>query len=97
VIAFYVLAFGISWGGMLLVFVAGGSDIPATSDQFTRLIRLVIPFTVLGPSIAGLIMTGLADGKAGYRGRVDRLCKWRVGIRGWYAALVLVLSQDVAA
>jgi membrane protease YdiL (CAAX protease family) len=74
---------------MLLVFVAGGSDIPATSDQFTRLIGLVIPFTLLGPSIAGLIMTGLADGKAGYRGLAARLCRWRVAIR-WYAAALLI-------
>jgi membrane protease YdiL (CAAX protease family) len=89
VLAYYALAFGISWGGMLMVIVAGGSYIPATSDQFTRLIGLVIPFTLLGPSIAGLIMTGLADGTAGYRGLAARLVKWRVGIR-WYAAAVLI-------
>jgi hypothetical protein len=63
--AYHALASGISWGGLLMLIVAGGSDIPATPDRLARLIAPLIPFDLLVPSIAGLNMTGLADGKAG--------------------------------
>ena len=72
----------------MLVILAGGSSIPATVEQFKRLIPFAIPFMLLGPSIAGIVMTGVADGKAGYRDILSRLFKWRVAA-GWYAVALL--------
>jgi membrane protease YdiL (CAAX protease family) len=41
-----------------------------------------------GPAIAGILMTVLVSGKAGYRELVSRLLRWRVGA-GWYAFALL--------
>jgi membrane protease YdiL (CAAX protease family) len=41
-----------------------------------------------GPGVAGLLLTGLVHGKAGFRELRSRLRRWRVGAR-WYAAALL--------
>ena len=41
-----------------------------------------------GPSVAGLLLTGLVDGRAGFRELLSRLLRWRVGAR-WYAVALL--------
>ena len=87
-LTFYVLAFAISWGGIFLVMVIGHSGILATSDQFTRLLPFTIPALLGGPSIAGLLITGLVAGRAGYRDLWTRLRHWRVGA-AWYAVALL--------
>jgi membrane protease YdiL (CAAX protease family) len=42
-----------------------------------------------GPSVAGLLLTGLVSKCAGLRDLLARLCRWRVGVR-WYAVALLV-------
>ena len=41
-----------------------------------------------GPSVAGILLTGLVDGRAGLRELLSRLLRWRVGAR-WYAVALL--------
>jgi membrane protease YdiL (CAAX protease family) len=41
-----------------------------------------------GPAIAGILLTGLIDGRSGLRRLVSRLLRWRVGAR-WYAVALL--------
>jgi membrane protease YdiL (CAAX protease family) len=41
-----------------------------------------------GPSVAGILMTGLVHGRAGFRELLSRLLRWRVGAR-WYAVALL--------
>jgi len=53
---------------------------------------VVLPY-FLGPTVAGLIMTGIMGGWAGFRRLRDRLFKWRVGPQ-WYA--VALLSAPLA-
>jgi uncharacterized protein len=82
VATYYALTFAISCGGFLLVlgpdgFFATGSDIAGVGAV-----------AIAGPAIAGILMTGLVDGKAGLRGLVSRLRRWRVGAR-WYAVALL--------
>jgi membrane protease YdiL (CAAX protease family) len=43
---------------------------------------------VLGPGVAGILLTGLLYGRAGLREFRSRLLKWRVGAR-WYAVALL--------
>ena len=49
-----------------------------------------------GPSVAGLLMTGLVSGRAGFRELLARLLKWRVDGR-WYAVALLTAPLLVTA
>jgi uncharacterized protein len=87
VLSYYVLTFAISWGGVLLV-IGGPRGIPATPEQFDSMIMLVVLALMAGPSVAGLLLTGIIVGRAGYRELLSRLRRWRVAAR-WYAAALL--------
>jgi membrane protease YdiL (CAAX protease family) len=43
---------------------------------------------LLGPSVSGLILTALLEGRSGLRQLGSGLLRWRVGV-GWYAAALL--------
>jgi membrane protease YdiL (CAAX protease family) len=75
-LSYFALTFAISWGGMLLVIAVGGSGgVPMLA-------------WVAGPPIAGILLTGLLDGRAGFRDLLTRMRRWRVGAR-WYAVALL--------
>jgi len=83
---YFTLTFAISWGGVLAV---AGPKIPATREEFERLLPVVVAAMLAGPSIAGILLTGLVYGKAGLRALLSRLLKWRIRAR-WYAAALLI-------
>jgi membrane protease YdiL (CAAX protease family) len=83
-----VLAFLLSWGGILVV-VGGVGHIPGTAEQTERLFPAVYLAMLVGPSVAGLIMTALVGGSGGLRAFRSRLLRWRVGA-SWYAIALLV-------
>jgi uncharacterized protein len=83
-LSFYALAFAISWGAILLVLGLGPGGFSATPQQFQKAVPYAVPAMVLGPGVAGILLTGLIDGRAGLREFRARLLKWRVGAR-WYA------------
>ena len=87
VLSFYVLALAISWIGMLLV-IGGPGNVPGTSAQVERLFLPAIVAWLAGPSIASIVLTGVVDGRAGYRTLIARLLTWRVSWR-WYAVALL--------
>ena len=86
VAGYCVLVFAISWGGVLAVTAPGA--MPATPAQAARLFPAVVVAMLAGPSLAGLLLTALVAGKAGFRELAARLLAWRVGI-GWYAFALL--------
>ena len=87
VLTYYALVFAISWGGIL--FLVGGPDrIPGSSEQVETMMPLVLVALFAGPSIAGILMTGLVSGRAGLRELLSRLLRWRVSAR-WYAVVLL--------
>lgn len=86
VMTFYALVFAISWGGILIL--VGPGRIPGTTEQVERLFPSVLVVQFAGPSIAGILMTGLVSGRAGLRELLSRLLRWRMGAR-WYAAALL--------
>lgn len=88
VLAYYALTFAISWGGILMMIGMGG--ILGTEEISDSVMPFVYLATLLGPSVAGLLLTGLVDGKAGYRELLSRLLAWRMGAR-WYAAALLTV------
>lgn len=86
VLTYFVLTFALSWGSILLVvgpgFSLGSTAIPPERLPFVYLAMLI------GPSVAGILSTGLVAGGAGLRQLLSRLVKWRVGGR-WYAVALL--------
>ncbi len=87
VLTYFVLTFAISWGGFTLV-VGGPSGFPGNPEEFERLLPFAAWAMVAGPSVSGLLLTGLLSGGAGLRELLSRLLKWRVGVR-WYAFALL--------
>jgi uncharacterized protein len=84
--AFFALAFGIAWAGILLLVAPAG--IPGHGPVVEQLLPLVFLAMLAGPSIAGLAATGMVDGTAGLRDLLSCQSRWRVG-RRWYATLLI--------
>lgn len=84
-LGYFTLAYGISWGGILIVLIATGFDLSALQPLETGLIFVLM---LLGPSTSGPTLTALLDGRAGMRELGSRLMRWRVGAR-WYAVALL--------
>jgi len=87
---YFALTFAISWGAILIVVGPGG--IPVTTEQ----LEMLGLATLLGPSVAGILLTGLASGRVGLRELLSRLLRWRVGAR-WYAVALLTAPLSTAA
>ena len=86
-LGYFALTYGISWGGILFVLGATGFDLTVLRPLDTGLIFISM---LMGPSIAGLTMTALLEGRAGLRELRSRLLCWRVALR-WYALALLTL------
>jgi uncharacterized protein len=81
---FYILAFGISWIGMISVVLVSRGIAP-----FYRPYFLVLSiFYAIGPALAAAIVSWVAHGKAGIRHLLAGLIRWRVGLV-WYIVAVL--------
>jgi membrane protease YdiL (CAAX protease family) len=87
-LAYFAITLVISWVGVLLVVALGPGRLPVTVEQFAPYRLFWGLAMVAGPTLSGLLMTGLVDGKAGLRDLLSRLVKWRVGAR-WYAIALL--------
>ena len=90
VLTYYALVFAISWGGMFVA--VGPSGIVNSKDDPAVLIQFVYLVALAGPSVAGILMTGLIHGRAGFRDLLSRSLRWRVGV-GWY--LIALLTAPV--
>src|SRR5215207_7654542 len=85
-LSYFALAFAITWCGFVLAVGPGG--IPATKEQFTTLPLGAILAVLVGPSVSGILLTGLFYGREGFRSLFTRMRRWRVGAR-WYAVALL--------
>ena len=81
-LVYFTLTFVISWGAVLIL--AGPNGIPVAEDQAVVLGMALL----LGPSVAGILLTGLTSGKDGFRKLLSHLLRWRVSAR-WYAVALL--------
>ncbi|MCE7980036.1 MAG: CPBP family intramembrane metalloprotease [Caldilinea sp. CFX5] len=94
-LTYYALTFAISWGAVLVMLgLAGG--IPSTKEQIEAVLPVAIITMLLGPSLSGLLLISLVDGKAGLRELRSRLSRWRVGAR-WYALALLLAPLIILA
>jgi CAAX protease family protein len=85
-LTYYALTFAISWGGILLLVEPGG--IPGTPEQVAKMMPIVLVALFAGPSVAGLVCTAMVHGRAGFRDLLARGLRWRMGVRGYAAALL---------
>jgi membrane protease YdiL (CAAX protease family) len=85
VASYFALAYVIPWVGILVgigpKFIRGEA-LGLTEAMFMLLVMLA------GPSLAGITMTRIVDGRSGLRDLFSRMSLWRVGAR-WYAALLI--------
>ncbi len=89
-IAYFLLAYGISWA----------VEIPLALKAH-NLIRTSMPFSIhylaaYGPLLSALIVTGLSSGLAGLKELLGRVLKWRVGLAWWLAAFSPILLYLLA-
>jgi membrane protease YdiL (CAAX protease family) len=96
VLSYFVLAFAISWGAILIAVGLGPGGFSPTPQQFQMSVPYAVPAMILGPGLAGIFMTGLLYGRAGLGEFRSRLLKWRVGAR-WYAVALLTAPFSIMA
>src|ERR687897_1879536 len=96
VLSYFVLAFAISWGAILIAVGLGPGGFSATPQQFQMAVPYAVPAMILGPGVAGLFMIDFLYGRAGLSEFRSRLLKWRVGAR-WYAVALLTAPLSMIA
>jgi uncharacterized protein len=93
-VAMYIaLTFVISWGGV--VAAVGIDGFPGTTENFQTMLPIVVVAMLVGPSLAGVVVTALFLGKTGLGDLWHRLLKGRVGAR-WYGMALLTAPLPVA-
>jgi hypothetical protein len=80
-VAFFVLAYALTWPLIPLVSVSPLWGFPA----------------LFGPALAAIIVVAVADGGAGLRDLLGRVARWRVGARWYAVALALPAALALAA
>jgi membrane protease YdiL (CAAX protease family) len=95
-LSYFALTFAISWGVVLIAVGLGPGGFSATPQQLQMAVPYAVPAMVLGPGVAGILLTGLIYGRAGLREFRSRLLRWRVGAR-WYAVAILTASLLITA
>jgi membrane protease YdiL (CAAX protease family) len=86
-LTYFAVVFAISWSGVLVV-VGPGLFLGTREVSFATEGPLAYLAFLAGPSVAGILLAGLVNGKAGLRDLRSRLFHWRVGAR-WYAVALL--------
>jgi uncharacterized protein len=82
-VAYFVLAYAISWGFWLPLAASSHNLIPIDLPAV-----VFYNLAALGPVLAAVIISGIEGGKPAIRALLGKLLKWRVGVR-WYLAALL--------
>lgn len=86
VLIYFILAVAVSWG--CIVLAVGPNELPVNPDESDDTLVMMYVAMLTGPTLAGLLLTGITTGRAGFRDLRRRLGTWRVDAR-WYALALL--------
>lgn len=84
--SYFLMAFAISWGGSLVV---AGPPFLRGEEISTTNVLLMLLFMLAGPSVAGILLTYIEDGKEGLHNLFRRLRHWNISIK-WYGFALLI-------
>lgn len=93
VLTYFVLTVTLSWGSILIA--TGLDGLPITAAQSEALGPLLYLGMLVGPSVAGILLTGLVAGRTGLRALLSQLLQWQVEAR-WYAVALLAAPLSIA-
>ena len=93
---YFAVTLLLSWGAIVAAVWAVTGGLSPTPEQFQRTIPATVPAMLLGPAVAGLVLTGILSGREGYRDLWARLLTWQVEGR-WYLFALLVAPVTLAA
>lgn len=99
-ISFFILANLLSWAAWT-PYILSNNGLGVWNYSFpewlgTAQFAGVLPGAYLGPIASALLITALADGRAGLRAWGKRLWKWRVGFR-WYIITIVGVPAAIIA
>ena len=86
-LSYFALTFAISWSGFLIAAGVGTGGFSPTPEQLQTLIPYAVPAMLVGPRVAGILLTGLSMEGLAFATSI-RMRRWRVGAR-WYAVALL--------
>ena len=85
VLLYFALAFLISWGGSFAA--VGPKFIRGEALRFTDALLVFLPM-LIGPSLAGIVMAYLVDGKSGLQDLLSQMRLRRFDVR-WYSTILI--------
>ena len=90
-LSYFAVAYGITWGAILIFLTSKGFQFTSLQVQDASILFVIVFVAMLlGPSIAGVVLTAALDGRDGLRKLWTRMRRWRVGLP-WYAVSLLTV------
>lgn len=94
--AYFALAYFVPWS--VILYVSDGLKVQGEgvmSQGFSGKLILIWVAMLIGPSLAGLLLKRMVDGRAGLKEMLSQMFHWKVGTR-WYLAALLLFPALVA-
>jgi uncharacterized protein len=90
-VSYFVLAYGITWGSILIFLASRGFQFTSLQVQDTSILFVIIfSGMLLGPSMSGLLLTSVLEGRNGLRELWLRIRHWQVSLP-WYVTALLTI------
>jgi membrane protease YdiL (CAAX protease family) len=89
-VSYFLIAFAFTWTLLFSVLLSKDGLGLLPYNVSPAMARLIAPASLLGPSVAALIVTGATEGRAGIGRLLRRFVRWRVGFR-WYLFVLVGL------
>jgi hypothetical protein len=88
ILFYFIFTFAIPWGSILIL--AGPGGLPSKEQIPIEVFSIVFLAMIAGPSLTGIALTGIIDGRKGLRELLQRQMKWRV-CACWYGAALFLI------